>query len=325
MLQEDNMGKKIFTAAVVGLGNIGLGYDLAHDKDYVQTHTKAYLNHRGFQLSFGVDPDPKKRAAFERFSRCPSYGSFKDALKDSSSVDILSLCVASEHRNQLWDVIAHMHPKVVVLEKPLAKKVVEGERIISWARKNKIELAVNYIRRFEPSTYVIKAALEKKRLGCTVGVDIRYNGGFYNNASHYIDLMMLFFGKPQKVRHTQVKKNAHDFDVDFNLEYPSFEVHGRSVDTNCPVGEITIWCENGKFVYQKFGQQIDVFEAKPDPVFRKFNELAFINTIEAKTAYALGNMAENVYRFCCGESKLLSDGKNAFEALRLCENILSKR
>ena len=325
MLPEDNMGKKTFTAAVVGLGNIGLGYDLLHNKDYVQTHSKAYLKHRGFNLAFGVDPDPKKRAAFKSFSQCSPFGSLSDAIKDFPSVNIVSVCVAPENRGSLWDVISFLKPKVVVLEKPLAKEIAEGERIISWARKNKITVVVNYIRRFEPTTYVLKAALEKKRLGKMVGVDIRYNGGFYNNASHYIDLMMLFFGKPRKARHTQAKKSGHDLDVDFVLDYPSFEVQGRSVNTNCPVGELTFWCERGKFFYQKFGQQIDVYEAKPDPVFRKFKELTLINTIPGTTAYAMSNMVDHVYDCCNGQVKLLSDGKSAMETLIVCENILSKR
>lgn len=317
------MNNKTFTAAVVGLGNIGLGYDLAHDKDYVQTHTKAYLNHKGIQLSFGVDPDSKKRKAFERFSRCAAYSSLDDASKDFPSVDIISFCVAPEDRGQLWDTAARMRPKVVVLEKPLAKKVSEGKQVLSWAKKNKIALAVNYLRRFEPSTYVLKAALEKRRLGKTLGVDIRYNGGFFNNASHYIDLMILFFGKPKKVCHTRVKKAGGDVHADFVMEYPSFHIQGRSIEMACPVGEITFWCDNGKFFYQKFGQRIDIFEAQPDPVFRKFNELAMTKTIETTMAYAMKGMADNIFQFCRDKEKLLSDGQSAMETLELCGNILS--
>ena len=325
MLPEDNMADRKLTAAVIGLGNIGLGYDLAHNKDFIQTHTKAFLKHHGFNLVFGVDPEPGKRKAFKRYRGCPSYLSLESAISDFSAVDVVSVCVASEQRESLWKGITLLRPKIVVLEKPLAKKVDDALRIVTWAKKNKIALVVNYIRRFEPSTYVLKAALQNKRLGQLIGVDIRYNGGFYNNASHYIDLMILFFGSPSKVRRTRVKKNGHDLDMDFVLEYPSFEVQGRSIDTLCPVGEIAFWCEQGKFYYQKFGQQIDLYEVKPDPVFCKFNELALVKTITGTTAFAMGNMVDHVYDFCHGQVKLLSDGKSALETLRVCENILSKR
>jgi predicted dehydrogenase len=318
------MAKKKLTAAVVGLGNIGLGYDLLHGKDYVQTHTKAYLRHRGFQLLFGVDLDAAKRSAFKRYSGKPAYVSLKEALKDFPSVDVLSLCVGPQHRATLWDAVAQIHPKVLILEKPLAKDISEGKRIVSWAAKNKISLCVNYFRRFETQSYLFKFLFKKKRWGRLVGVDIRYNGGFYNNASHYIDLMRLLFGTPRKAGHAEVRKNKTDVDVDFYLEYPSFRVLGRSVDVGCPVGEITFWCERAQICYRKFGQQIDILEMKPDPVFRKFNELALDRTIKTKTPYAMAHMADAVYEFCCGRQTLLSDGKNALETLELCGNILSK-
>lgn len=319
------MVPKKFTAAIIGLGNIGLGYDLAHDNDYVQTHAKAYVQNRNFTLAFGVDPDAKKRKDFERFTHAKAYGSLNNALKEFSSVDVMSVCVAPEHRGQLWDEVARMHPRVLVLEKPLAKDVREAKRILAWARTNKISLVVNYIRRFEPSTYVLKAALKKKRLGRTVGVDLRYNGGFYNNASHYIDLLRLIFGEPSKARHVRSEKDGRDLQVDFVLEYPDFEVHGRSVKTKCPAGEITFWCEQGKFFYQRFGQTIDVFEVRPDPVFRKFEELALTNSISGRTAYAMGGVVDHVYELCEGKKNSLSDGNNALETLKLCESILSNR
>lgn len=317
------MRKKKLTAAVVGLGNIGLGYDLLHGKDYVQTHTKAYLNHRGFQLLFGVDPDAGKRSAFKRYSRKPSYASLNEALKDFPSVDVLSLCVGPQHRAPLWDAAGQIRPKVLVLEKPLAKDLSEGKRIVSWASKNKISLCVNYFRRFETPSYLLKSWFKKKRWGRLVGVDIRYNGGFYNNASHYIDLMRLMFATPRKAGHTDVRKNGADVDADFYLEYPSFKVHGRSVDVNCPVGEITFWCERAQICYRKFGQEIDILQMRPDPIFRKFNELALVKTVKTKTPYAMAHMADAVYDFCCGKQKLLSGGKEALGTLELCGNILS--
>lgn len=319
------MGRKVFTSAVVGLGNIGLGYDLEHRKDYVQTHTKAYLRHKGFRLSFGVDPDSKKRIAFERFSRRPSYDSIEHASKDFPSVDVLSLCVAPEHRDPLWDGIARMRPKTVILEKPLARDLAAGKRIVAWAAKNRINLCVNYFRRFEPTTYFLDLFFKNREWGNLLGVDIWYNGGFFNNASHYIDLMLLLFGKPLKARHEQIRKSSLDFEVDFELQYPSFKVHGRSVQVDCPVGEITFWCQRAQICYRKFGQQIDILRPKPDPIFRKFKELALVRSIKTRAPYAMAYMAESVYRSLCRDQSLVSTGKDALETLKICENVRLKK
>jgi hypothetical protein len=51
---------------LVGLGQIGLGYDLALDPDrYIYTHSRALSRHPKFRLLVGVDPDAgfRRRAA----------------------------------------------------------------------------------------------------------------------------------------------------------------------------------------------------------------------------------------------------------------------
>lgn len=319
------MGRKVFTSAVVGLGNIGMGYDMAHQGDFVQTHTKAYLRHPGFQLSFGVDPAPPKCADFKRLTQRPAYLSFEEALRDFPSVDAVSVCVPVEARKDLWKPLAGLHPKVVVLEKPLAKSVAEAKRVLSWTKVNRVNLCVNYLRRFDESTSALRVLFEKRKYGRVIGVDIRYNGGFFNNASHYIDLVIALFGMPRSLRHTRLIKEGGDFNVDFVLEYSGFCVHGRSVAVDCPVGELTFWCKSAQIAYRRFGQQIDVLTPQPDQVFRKFNELALRGTIKNRLAYAMEQMVGHVYEVCCGKEKLISDGKSAFETLQICERILQKK
>lgn len=319
------MAQKILTSAVVGLGNIGMGYDLAHQKDFVQTHTKAYLQHGGYQLSFGVDPDVQKRKDFNRLTGSPAYASLEEAVRHVPSVDVVSVCAPNEARANLWKPLSRLGSRVVVLEKPLAKNLKDAGRVLAWARANKVELCVNYLRRFDRSTQAIKTMFERRTYGKVVGVDIRYNGGFYNNASHYIDMMLALFGEPLRVAHDQKLRRGKDHDVDFKMVYPGFVVHGRSVGVDCPVGELTFWCEGAEVLYRKFGQEITVLKPKPDPVFRKFNELAPMGRIESRLAYSMGEMIGHVYGVCCGKRKLISDGQSAWETLLICERILSNR
>ena len=301
-----------------------MGYDLAHHSDFVQTHTKAYRLHDGYQLLFGVDPDAGKCADFKRLTDRPAYRSLHEAMRHSSSVDVVSLCVGVEHRCDLWQAMAQMHPKVVIVEKPLAQNLREARKILLWAKANKVDLCVNYLRRFDPSTMELKSIFKERKYGKVTGVDIRYNGGFYNNASHYIDMMLVLFGKPLQVSRGLICKRGNDYAVDFTITYPGFVVHGRSVDVDCPIGELTFWCEGAQICYRKFGQVIDVLTLQPDPVFRKFNELAPKAQIKSRLAYAMGRMIDQVYRFCSGHGNMGSSGKDALETLEICERIILK-
>jgi len=46
---------------IVGLGQIGMGYDLGLPPQNVLSHARAFQNCPGFRVIGGVDPDPKER------------------------------------------------------------------------------------------------------------------------------------------------------------------------------------------------------------------------------------------------------------------------
>ena len=70
------------TALIVGLGQIGMGYDLNHDpQKYVSTHARAFQCHPGYQLVGGVDPDAERRRLFETHYQCPVYDDVASAME----------------------------------------------------------------------------------------------------------------------------------------------------------------------------------------------------------------------------------------------------
>ena len=50
------MTKKVFSCILIGLGDIGLNYDLHRDQSkYIQTHSRAFFLNSGFDMQGGVD------------------------------------------------------------------------------------------------------------------------------------------------------------------------------------------------------------------------------------------------------------------------------
>jgi len=51
-----------YTVTIIGLGNIGLLYDLNRGKDYKEflTHTRSVFFHKNFKLTYLIDSDLKK-------------------------------------------------------------------------------------------------------------------------------------------------------------------------------------------------------------------------------------------------------------------------
>src|SRR4026207_202026 len=58
--------KKMTPVMIVGLGRIGMEYDLELDPSrYVYSHARAFSQHPAFRLVAGVDPAPERRRMFE--------------------------------------------------------------------------------------------------------------------------------------------------------------------------------------------------------------------------------------------------------------------
>ena len=64
---------------LLGLGNIGLLYDLTLDENFILTHAKAISVHSNFELVGAIDPDINKCQLFSRHYDLPSFQSIREA------------------------------------------------------------------------------------------------------------------------------------------------------------------------------------------------------------------------------------------------------
>ncbi len=70
-----------FGVVIVGLGQIGMGYDLRHSPDAVAlTHARAFSRHPAFHLAGGVDPSPESRATFAEHYGRPTFADATSAV-----------------------------------------------------------------------------------------------------------------------------------------------------------------------------------------------------------------------------------------------------
>ena len=116
---------KKFTAAVIGLGNIGQGYDY-NDKDgsLVLTHAGGFSRHNGFELIASVDPDPRQHDLFlEKYKR-PVYETAKEMFANHHP-DVVSIAVPTNMHFRIFEVVSKHAPVAVLCEKPLAQSIAE--------------------------------------------------------------------------------------------------------------------------------------------------------------------------------------------------------
>jgi Oxidoreductase family, NAD-binding Rossmann fold len=172
-----NSKQKIYTAAIIGAGRIGTGFDGPHSK-VILTHAHALKKNQRTKLAAIVDTDP---ARGERESKRWGAPFFTDVEKMFEAVqpDIIVIATPDTTHVALLKKIAALKPKLIICEKP----VVQNAR------------QVNYTRRFDPVMREVREHIKKGKYGMIISVSATYSGDLLHRGSHTIDTVRFLFGE----------------------------------------------------------------------------------------------------------------------------------
>lgn len=176
--------------AVIGVGSMGVN------------HARVYSELKDVELVGITDADSAKAELIaKKYNTC----AFKDhrELIEKAKPDAVSVSVpTSMHETIAADALnsgAH-----VLVEKPIASTIEEGQRIIECAKKADRKLMVGHIVRFNPAIRELKKQLDSGRLGRIIQIFCRRAGPFparirdvgvvIDLAPHDLDVMRYFTG-----------------------------------------------------------------------------------------------------------------------------------
>lgn len=326
----------MWSAVVVGLGNIGLGYDYGRaptDDSFVATHTQAALVHPRVALVGGVDASADRRSAFVRKANAPAAPRVAD-LSVGGPVDIVCLAVPTAlHAPIFREVVEVLRPRLVLCEKPLAPSVEQGRAMIEIARRAQVALAVNFVRRMGRGGQLMHQELIKEGL---IG-DLRrvrgwYSKGLLNNGSHWLDWTLHLLGSTGvEVGSTRLVRrlvDREDLDVDFDLHFPAGAVASFRAwpHERFELMEIDFLGDRGRIHCHGGGVRVDVDLVEDDPDFPGYKIL-----VRSKKAW---DPAFERYQLQCLEHvveylegrvpDLISNGETALESLVLRQRILQQ-
>lgn len=321
---------KVFNSAVIGLGNIGAGYDYAYQEgERILTHAAGFRYHKQYKLVGGVDPDKEKRGKFTKKYGVKAFSTIRE-LYDNLSCEVISIAVSTHlHYEVFCEVIAHK-PIAVLCEKPISNDLHKATQMVDIAHKANCILAVNYMRRCDPGVARLKKLITSGRYGKFYKGFVWYSKGLLNNGSHYLDLLNFLFGSVRNVRliNRGHKWNNLDPEPDFQIQFDDCMIYFSAVkEEYYTLGEIELIGTKGKIRYASEGKLIECWGCQNDTEFEGYtilkNTPLVINTgMHRYEWYVLQNLA----KFIQGESKiLLSSGESALETLAIIERILRLR
>ncbi|MCR4401478.1 MAG: Gfo/Idh/MocA family oxidoreductase [Firmicutes bacterium] len=151
--------EKTLNVGVIGLGLIG------------SLHARIMRQLPNASLVAVADADPERARAVGEEERCCSYTDYRDLLA-RGDIDAVSICVPDTYHLEV-SAAAASSGKHILLEKPLAATVAEGEEIIDAVQAAGVRMMVAHILRFDPRYVQLHDALVRGELGEPIHLRLR--------------------------------------------------------------------------------------------------------------------------------------------------------
>ncbi len=194
-------------------------------------HLRLFANMAKCQVVGACDIDRSKRAIADKYS-IQFFESPGELL--GNDLEAISICTPpSQHF--LIAMAALEKGLDVLVEKPLASNIVDGEALVKRARKTGRLLTVGYLERFNPA---ITRALESTALDeiySTVSYrlgpmppQVRDIGVLFDLATHEIDTLLYIFGREPEVTYCytrNLQNNSHEDYARLSLSFGDVHSH----------------------------------------------------------------------------------------------------
>lgn len=314
---------------LVGLGQIGMGYDLELDAErFVYSHARAFSQHAGFDLLGGVDTDPGRREVFSRVYRRPGYDTLEAALKELRPELVVIGVPTEAHAAVLEQALAVHRPRAILCEKPLSHDIGEAQAMVEHCADQGVALYVNYIRRSDPGVAEIRRRIDQGELSQPLKGSVWYSKGLFHNGSHFINLLEFWLGplKAAKILDEGRRWEGEDPEPDVHLRFRNGSVTMQAAwEEAYSHYTVELLSPSGHLRYESGGQQILWQGVVADP------ELAGYQALDS-TAVTIGSgmdryqyhVSDQLARAMAGQYANICSGTEALGTLHSIRSIVEK-
>jgi predicted dehydrogenase len=315
------------TVLIVGLGEIGMGYDLHLDPTtHIYSHSRAFSQHPKFNLVGGVDSDKQKCQTFTRTYGCTAYVDLETALEQHQPELVIVAVPTLYHSQTLQRVLERSQPKIILCEKPLSYNPEEARDMLKACATRDIKLYVNYMRRSDPGVIEIKRRIMAGEFDVPIKGVVWYSKGFLHSGSHFFNMLEFWLGKMQDsavINRGRLWDDADpepDVHVTFEFGNIMFLAAREEAFSHYTVELLS---PNGRLRYEQGGELIQWQLTQPDPYFQGYTILSTKpETISSDMNRYQWHVAEQLARVLDGQEAHLCSGTDALHTLKNMKQIL---
>jgi UDP-N-acetylglucosamine 3-dehydrogenase len=247
--------------AVIGLGSMGIN------------HARVYTELPQARLVAVADTDPSVLAAAADRFNVPVYQDYRQLLQKERP-EAVSVAVPTALHEAVATYALESGADVLV-EKPIAATLAEGQRLIERARALGRQLMVGHIVRFNPATQLLKQKLQAGELGRVFQIVCRRTGPFparvrdvgvvIDLAPHDLDIMRFLTGTEPLRLYAEIGRRIHTAHEDLMLgviRFPDGITGLLEINWLTPtkVRELLVLGERGMFLVNDLTQDLYFYE-----------------------------------------------------------------
>ena len=310
---------------LIGLGQIGMGYDLLLDDQFIFTHAKAISLHKDFNLVAAVDTSSELRKKFTQKYELPAYSSLEEALKNYQVSLVVIATPTKTHGNILNIVLQHLTPELILCEKPLDYSINTAMEMVQKCQEKNIMLFVNYMRRSDIGALSVKQMISDSFIETPLKGFAWYTKGLMNNGSHFLNLLEYWLGPIQGIKNLSKGRlwDQTDQEFDFIATFDRGEIiFSACNEKSSTYNSIELIGPSGRLLYGDGGESIAWHSVCPDPILKGHFKLSGIPEIISNN---MNQYQYNVYQEIAnafnGMNYNLSSAKDALATIKHIHNI----
>ncbi|OGY90199.1 MAG: hypothetical protein A2677_04185 [Candidatus Komeilibacteria bacterium RIFCSPHIGHO2_01_FULL_52_14] len=269
------MPTKVNTAIVIGAGKIGAGFDSPKSPS-ILTHAHALKTQRSVRFLGLIDSNRAVGKAAARRWSVPYLGTSIRAVK--AGADIVCIATPEQTHEKVFVQTIAWRPKIIVLEKPSSLDTAITKRMARLARQNKVSVAVNYSRAFDPVLRQLRDDVRAGKYGRVISASGSYTKGLLHNGSHMVQLAEYFFGGVLHAipLHSTLDFTKSDPSISAFLRFDHCDQFYLSAgDARAfALCEFVVLCERARIRYSDSDDAIYIAQVIPDKRYAGFRRLS---------------------------------------------------
>jgi predicted dehydrogenase len=225
---------------IIGLGNIGIGYDLNKKNNAALTHVKSLVKNKKFKLVAGFDKSQDRINLFKKKFKIYAANNFFKYLK-KNYVEFAIVSFEIKNIKTVVKLIEKSSLRFILFEKPFifsSKQIVRLFKI-----KKDFNFTINFQRNFSKKYIELINRINNGLIGNSKNFKIYcyYSNNFFNNGTHLLNLILPIAGKLIDVK--KISKDKNCFFAKFNYANVYFNsISNRNYNYN----SLVIYGEKGK-------------------------------------------------------------------------------